>query len=55
MPYAASAGLLSDVLPIASGTNATTLRQHTLLVAERADCLWPNARRPNLEKSPFQG
>ncbi len=37
MPYAASAGLLSDVLPIASGTNATTLRQHTLLVAERAE------------------
>jgi len=36
-PYAAAAGLLADVLPITSGRNATTLRQHTLRVAERAE------------------
>ena len=37
MPYAAAAGLLADVLPIASGANANTLRDHTLRVAERAE------------------
>jgi hypothetical protein len=37
VPYAAAAGLLADVLPIASGTNATTLREHTLRVAERVE------------------
>ena len=37
VPYAAAAGLLADVLPIASGANATTLRQHALRVAERAE------------------
>ena len=37
VPYAAAAGLLADVLPVASGANATTLRQHVLRVAERAD------------------
>ncbi len=37
VPYAAAAGLLADVLPIASGANATTLREHTLRVAERAE------------------
>ena len=37
VPYAAAAGLLADVLPIISGTNATTLREHTLRVAERAE------------------
>jgi hypothetical protein len=36
-PYAAAEGLLADILPIASGTNATTLRQHVLHVAERAE------------------
>jgi hypothetical protein len=30
VPYAAAADLLADVLPLASGTNATTLREHTL-------------------------
>ena len=29
--------LLADVLPVASGANATTLREHTLRVAERAE------------------
>jgi hypothetical protein len=37
VPYAAAAGLLADVLPIASGTNATTLRERVLHVAERAE------------------
>lgn len=36
-PYAAAAGLLADILPIASGANAKTLREHTLRVAERAE------------------
>jgi hypothetical protein len=35
--YAAAAGLLADVLPIGSGANATTLRQHVLRVAERVE------------------
>ncbi len=29
--------LLADVLPVASGANATTLRQHVLRAAERAE------------------
>lgn len=37
VPYAAAADLLTDVLPVASGANATTLRQHVLRVAERAE------------------
>ena len=36
-PYAAAAGMLADILPIASGANAKTLREHTLRVAERAE------------------
>jgi len=37
VPYAAAAGLLADVLPIASGSNRTTVREHALRVAERAE------------------
>jgi len=37
VPYAAAAGLLADILPIASGANATTLHEHVLRVAERAE------------------
>jgi hypothetical protein len=37
VPYAAAAGLLADILPITSGTNAPTLREHVLHVAERAE------------------
>ena len=37
VPYAAAAGLLADILPIAAGANATTLREHVLRVAERAE------------------
>ncbi len=36
VPYAAAAGLLADILPMGSGANAKTLREHTLRVAERA-------------------
>jgi hypothetical protein len=35
--YAAAAGLLADILPMESGANAKTLREHTLRVAERAE------------------
>ena len=37
VPYAAAAGLLADILPITAGANATTLREHVLHVAERAE------------------
>lgn len=37
VPYAAAAELLADVLPVASGANATMLREHTLRVAERVE------------------
>ena len=37
VPYAAAAGLLADVLPIASGANVTMLRRRVLRVAERAE------------------
>jgi hypothetical protein len=37
VPYAAAAGLLADVLPIASDTNGTTLREHTSRIADRAE------------------
>jgi hypothetical protein len=37
VPYAATAELLTDVLPITSGANRTTVREHALRVAERAE------------------
>jgi hypothetical protein len=37
VPYAAAADLLADVLPVGSGVNATTVRQHVLRVAERIE------------------
>ena len=37
VPYAAAAGLLADILPITAGANATTVREHVLRVAERAE------------------
>jgi len=37
LSYTAAAGLLADILPIASGANATTLREHVLHVAEGAE------------------
>ena len=47
VPYAAAADLVADVLPITSGANATTLRQHVLRVAERAE------GEPGKEQSSF--
>jgi hypothetical protein len=37
VPYAAAAGLLADILPMESGANAKTVREHALRVAERAE------------------
>lgn len=37
VPYAVATGLLADILPIGSSANATTLREHVLHVAERAE------------------
>ena len=37
VPYAAATGLLADVLPIASGADRATAREHALRVAERAE------------------
>ncbi len=37
VPYGAAATLMSDVLPIGRGTNATTIRQHTLRAAQRIE------------------
>jgi hypothetical protein len=37
VPYAAAADLLADILPVVAGANATTLREHVLHVAERAE------------------
>ena len=41
VPYAAAAELLADVLPITTGANATTVRQHVLRVAERLEAELP--------------
>jgi hypothetical protein len=37
VPYAATADLLADVLPVGGGVNATTVRQHVLRAAERME------------------
>lgn len=37
VPYAAAAELLADVLPVQSGANATTVRQHALRTARRIE------------------
>ena len=37
VPYAAATELLADVLPVVSGVNATTVRQHVLRAAERME------------------
>ena len=36
-PYAATAAMLADVLPVATTINATTIREHVLRVAERVE------------------
>ncbi|MBB4200140.1 hypothetical protein GGD83_003967 [Rhodoblastus sphagnicola] len=52
VPYAAAAELLGDVLPVETGVNATTLRQHVLRVAERAEAELPKDRRTFMDGSP---
>lgn len=54
VPYAAAAGLLADVLPVASGANATTLRQHALRVAERAEAELGEERASFVDGCPAQ-
>jgi hypothetical protein len=53
-PYAAAAGLLDDVLPITSGANATTVRQHALRVAERAEAELGEKRISFIDGCPAQ-
>jgi hypothetical protein len=52
VPYAAAAQLLSDVLPIGAGVNATTLRQHVLRVAERVEAELPEERPSFIDGCP---
>jgi hypothetical protein len=52
--YTAVAGLLVDVLPIASGTNATTVREHTLRVAERVEAELGAEQPSFIEGSPAE-
>jgi hypothetical protein len=52
VPYAAAAELLADVLPITTGTNATTLRQHVLRIAERAEAELPENRCSFIAECP---
>ena len=54
VPYAAAAGLLADVLPIASGANATTVRQHVLQVAERAEAELGDEKKCFIDGCPAQ-
>ena len=54
VPYAATAGLLADVLPVASGANANTLREHTLRVAERAEAELGEEQSCFIEGCPAQ-
>jgi len=53
VPYAAAAELLADVLPIETGVNATTLRQHVLRVAERAEAELPKDKCSFTKGSPL--
>jgi hypothetical protein len=52
VPYAAAAELLADVLPITTGANATTVRQHVLRVAERAEAELPKDRCSFMDGCP---
>ena len=54
VPYAAAAGLLADVLPIASGANRTTVREHTLRVAERVEAELGDERPCFIEGCPAE-
>ena len=54
VPYAAAVGLLADVLPITAGTNAMTLRNHTLRMAEYAEAELGEEQASFLEGCPAQ-
>jgi hypothetical protein len=54
VPYAAAAGLLADVLPIASGANRTTVRAHTLRVADRTEAELGDERPCFIEGCPAE-
>ena len=54
VPYAAAAGLLADVLPIVSGANATTLREHVMGVAERVESELEEERACFIDGCPAQ-
>ncbi|MGH7044542.1 MAG: ISKra4 family transposase [Acetobacteraceae bacterium] len=54
VPYAAAAELFADVLPVGAGANATTIRQHTLRVAERAESELAEERDSFVEGCPAE-
>ncbi len=53
-PYAAAAGLMADVLPIASGGSAKTPREHTLRMAERAEAEMAEERSCFIDGCPAE-
>ena len=53
VPYAPAVELLADILPIAAGVNATTMRRHVLRVAERIEAELPKDRCSFMEGSPL--
>ena len=52
VPYAAAAELLADVLPIAAGANASTVRRHVMKVAERLEGDLPADRCTFMDGAP---
>jgi hypothetical protein len=54
VPYAAAAGLLSDILPITAGANATTVREHVLRMAERAEAELAEERACSIDGCPAE-
>ena len=54
VPYAAAAQLLADVLPIACIGRATTIRNHALAVAKRAETELPKERKTFLDGCPAE-
>ena len=54
VPYAAAADLLADVLPVESGVNAATVRQHVLRAAERMEADLAEQRASFTEGADFR-
>jgi hypothetical protein len=52
VPYATAAELLADVLPIPTGANATTIRDHVLQVAQRSEAELPKDKSSFLDGCP---